>query len=72
MQFSEKFNLFDRWVKYSMAREKRQTRSHWWFAWYPIKLECGGYAWLEPVDRDRVHRSGENYSISYWRYYSRK
>ena len=72
MKFSEKFNLIDRWIDYNMAREKRQTRSHRWLAWHPVKLETGGYALFEFVDRDLVHRSGENYSIIYWRYYSRK
>lgn len=72
MQFSEKFNLIERWVEYDMAKKQRQTRSHRWFAWYPVKLEYDGYAWLEFVSRDRVTRSGVGYSVEFWRYYTRK
>lgn len=28
-----------------------------WFAWYPVRLDGGGWAWLVPVDRHRNLRA---------------
>jgi hypothetical protein len=31
--------------------------THWkrWFAWYPVALQNGGYAWLCPVEYEQVN-----------------
>lgn len=36
---------------------------HHWFAWYPVQLECGRYAWLEMIERE--YNSHVKYFVDY-------
>lgn len=29
----------------------KRTEWHRWFAWHPVKLESGGYVWMQFVQR---------------------
>ena len=31
----------------------------YWFAWRPVRTECGGWAWLEVVEVQRGYAVGE-------------
>jgi hypothetical protein len=31
----------------------------YWFAWRPVRTECGGWAWLEVVEVRRGYACGE-------------
>jgi hypothetical protein len=39
---------------------------HDWFAWYPVRLFTGNYAWLQTVERRWVNDDGGDGYFSYW------
>ncbi len=55
--------------RYQRVEELRNW--HWWFAWYPVELESGRWAWLQSVltrayslenDRGRVEWAAWEYT----------
>lgn len=49
-------------ARVALALAARRRQWHVWFAWFPVEIAQGEYAWLEQVERREEHETWEDHN----------